>query len=132
MELTTIALFGEAEKGEYQKGYWCQDLSQLVDLFGNPPEESKGLYYATQSILYRHPVIYFRVEEEGFSTRDYSNGVEILSKSPLIKQIIAICAPGVGDPRIISFVTPLCHAYHQILITTEYDLIDYLTASVNE
>lgn len=124
MECSTIALFGEAEKGEYHKGYLCNDLTELADFLGNPPAESRGLFYATQALLYHHPLIFFRVQEEGFSKDDYFLGVKILKESPLIDSIQAICTPGVGDHQIINAILPLCFHYHQILITTEFDFWD--------
>lgn len=127
METSTIALFGEAEKGEYQKGVFCQELTDLLDLFGNPPPDSKGLYYATQALLFHYPCVYFRVEEEGFSIHDYLKGLAILKDSPLIKTISAICTPGLGDKNIINAILPICYANHQILITNESDLFDYLS-----
>ncbi|MES2122361.1 MAG: hypothetical protein V4492_06245, partial [Chlamydiota bacterium] len=62
-----IFLFGEAEKGDYCTPFVCKSLPQLADTFGNPPEESRGLMYAVQAILYERELIYFRVKEEGFS-----------------------------------------------------------------
>lgn len=129
MEPSTIALFGEAEKGEYQKGILCQELTELLELFGNPPPDSKGLYYATQALLFHFPLVYFRVEEEGFSTQDYLKGIAILKASPLLNTIAAICTPGVGDKEIINAILPICYAHHQILITSEQDLFDYLSAA---
>lgn len=125
MEALTIALFGEAEKGLYNKGYLCQDLTELMDVFGNPPPESLGLYYATQALLYHYPLLYFRVGEEGFSVEDYLRSIKVLSESPMINKIGAICTPGVGDHAIIESLLQLCHAYHQVLIATERDFFDY-------
>ncbi len=42
MSKFTIALFGEAEKGEFHAPYFCQTLEQLDDCFGNPPEAVKA------------------------------------------------------------------------------------------
>lgn len=125
---TSIVLFGEAEKGAFQQGYFCENLKELAELLGNPPENSLGLYYATQAILYHYALIFFRVKEEGYSIDDYLKGVEILHKSPLIHTNKAICTPGVGNPKILNSLTDLCLAYHQLLITREQDLFDYLTS----
>lgn len=127
MENTAIALFGEAEKGEFRQGYFCKELSELMDLFGNPPSDSQGLFYATQALLYHYSLIYFRVEQEGFSKEDYLTGIKILSVSPLIKNISAICTPGVGDHTIIDAIMPLCFIHHQIYITNERDFMDFVT-----
>lgn len=126
----TVALFGEAEKGEYRTAYFCQSLEQLVDYLGHPPPESKGLYYAVQALLYHRNLIFFRVREEGFSEQDYFCGAHLLKKQSLIPDIAAICIPGVGNGEIIEAIVPLCAVYHSILITTEADLYDYLTLNV--
>lgn len=126
IDLYTIALFGEAEKGEYAKGYFCHHLEELPDLFGNPPPESSGLYYATQILLYHYPLIFFRVEEEGFSKQDYLRGVKVLETSPLSDKVKALCAPGVGDHTILNALFPFCKNEHRLFITNEKDLLDYL------
>lgn len=127
MSLCTIVLFGEAEKGNYQTPYYCQSLPQLIDNLGNPPAESSGLFYAIQSILYNHPLFFFRVRDEGFSLNDYWNGIHVLQESLFISKVSAICMPGVGDEEVVEAVTPLCKTYHSVLITNEKDLYDYLT-----
>lgn len=126
MHIYTIALFGEAEKGEFILPYFCQNLSQLIDYLGNPPKESKGLFYAIQALLYKRDLIFFRVREEGFSVSDYLAGVTLLKKHPLKTPIAAFCFPGVGNCEILEAVTPICDEYHSILITSESDFYDYL------
>lgn len=130
MEAYTIALFGEAEKGNYKAAYFCNTLEQLVDIFGNAPQNSRGLHYAVQALLYHRNLIFFRVEEEGFSLKDYFYGLDLLRTQESIPQISAICMPGVGNSEIIQAMLPLCAIYHSILITTESDLYDYLTLKV--
>lgn len=125
MGLFTIALFGEAEKGAYRTPYTCQDLPELVEIFGNPPPESRGLYYATQALLHHRKIIFFRVQEEGFSLPDYEEGVEILRKR--VPKLSAICAPGLVDSTILQQIVELCFMNHSILIANEADLYDYLT-----
>lgn len=127
MSTYTIALFGEAERGEFETGYLCRSLGQLVDYLGNPPSNSRGLHYAVQALLYHRDLIFFRVREEGYSIHDYMSGVELLEKQDLIRHIAALCLPGVGDNKIIRVMTPYCQTHHSILITTEADLYDYLT-----
>lgn len=119
-----IALFGEAEKGSFNEGLICSEVTQLLDCYGNPPAESFGLYYAIQALLYNYQLIFFRVEHEGFSKQDYFNGIKILSESPVIRSVHAICTPGVGDHTIINALMPLCN----ILIMNEADLYDYLSS----
>lgn len=123
----TVALFGEAEKGNFNTAYFCENLPQLVDYLGNPPEESKGLFYAVQALLFQRNLIFFRVEEEGFSYQDYLKGFKLLGSVELIPKISAICLPGVGDAEIIDAAIPLCERYHSIIITSEPDLYDFLT-----
>lgn len=125
----SIALFGEAERGEFTKGYKIDTLDELQDLFGNPPPESKGLFFAIQALHYSHSLIFFRVQEEGFSLPDYQQGLTLLEKSPLIKNISAICTPGVGSSQIIDAIIPLCHIHRHIFITNEADFYDYLSHS---
>ncbi len=122
----SIALFGEAEKGKYETPYYCESLTQLVDYFGHPPQESIGLYYAIQALLYNRSLFFFRVKEEGFSQKDYLTGVKLLENNQIISRISAICLPGVGDSAIIQAIIPLCINYHRILIINESDLYDYL------
>lgn len=127
MEIYSVALFGEAEKGEFRKPYFCRTLSQLVEYLGNPPAESAGLYYAVQALLYDRNLIFFRVEQEGFSQLDYLQGFRLLEDRDIIQQLAAICMPGVGDIEIIKATQPVCKLHHSILITTESDLYDFLT-----
>jgi hypothetical protein len=127
MDTYTIALFGEAEKGDYRTAYFCRSLAQLLDFFGNPPPHSRGLHYAVQALLYHRDLIFFRVREEGFSYQDYLLGLNVLQKNEKISELSAICLPGVGDTDIIEAIAPVCAIYHSILITNESDFYDYLT-----
>lgn len=122
----TMALFGEAEKGDYQTAYYMRSLPQLVDYLGNPPPNSQGLFYAVQALLYERQLIFFRVKEEGFSHQDYFSGLKLLQNQSILSEISAICLPGVGDANILEAITPICATYHSILITNEADLYDYL------
>lgn len=124
----TMVLFGEAERGEYKTAYFCESLDQLDEYFGNPPQQSKGLYYAVQAILFRRQLIFIRVPEEGFSFDDYYFGVKLLEEQKLIPHLDAICVPGLADPQILSALEPVIKHYHSILITTELDFYDYLTS----
>ena len=124
-----IALFGEAERGEFTKGYKIKSLTELQDLLGNPPPESRGLFYAIQALHYSHSLIFFRVQEEGFSLPDYLQGLTLLEKSPLIHDITAICTPGVGSSEIMDAIIPICNMHRHIFITNESDFYDYLSHS---
>ena len=125
----TIFLFGEAEKGEFCTPLHCRSLPQLAETFGNPPEESLGILYAVQALMYERKLIYFRVKEEGFSVSDYMRGICLLENKEAFHDLAAICMPGVGDTEIIEATAPICTLYHSLLITSEKDLYDYLTYS---
>lgn len=127
MQPYTIVLFGEAEKGEYQKLCLCQTVGQLLDFFGHPPLHSRGIYYAIQALLYHRSLLFFRVREEGFSYEDYLLGLKILQKQTLVSDIEAMCLPGVGDLEILGASAFICQHYHSFLITNESDFYDYLT-----
>lgn len=121
-----VALFGEAEKGQFKKAYFLHDLPQLMDFLGNPPPDSEGLFFAVQALLYEREIIYFRVQEEGFSRTDYFSGLKTLEK---VKQLNALCLPGVGDAEIFRASDPVCELHKSPLITTQKDLYDYLTST---
>ncbi len=121
-----VALFGEAEKGQFKKAHHLRELPQLIDLLGQPPPDSEGLFFAIQALLFQRQLIYFRVEEEGFSHPDYYSGFKLLEES---KKLHALCLPGVGDGAILSASESLCRKHNSLLITTQKDLYDYLTSS---
>jgi len=121
-----MALFGETEKGRFHYPYFCSSLFQLSDIFGNPPEESLGLTFAIQAIMYERQIIFFRVQEEGYSIDDYMKGIEILKNQSKIKNLCAICIPKVGNHVIINSLNPICQLYKSLIITTEKDFFDYL------
>ena len=123
----TIALFGEAERGQWAKPHVIKALPKLMELLGNPPENSQGLVFAIQALLYEREVIYFRVQEEGFSKEDYFSGLSHLKDREKIKQLHALCLPGVGDKTILNASDPICKLHRSHLIMTEKDLYDYLT-----
>ncbi len=123
-----IALFGESQKGDFRKAYFCQTLIQLSEYLGEPASpESKGVPFAVQALLYEYGVIFFRVHEEGFSLPDYMKGLAYLEKTQSISDLTAICLPGVGNNEILEATTPICAAHHSFLIISEKDLYDYLT-----
>jgi hypothetical protein len=122
-----MTIFGEAEKGQYRFPHFLKDLPQLVDLLGNPPGESEGLSFAIQALLFRRDLIYFRVEQEGFSNPDYYLGLKYLEGKG--SMIHALCLPGVGDPKILDATSAVCRVHNSFLITSQKDLYDYLTAN---
>jgi hypothetical protein len=121
-----MALFGEAERGEYHTPYYCETLPQLVEFLGNPPPDSLGLYFAVQALLFSRKILFFRVKEEGYSLQDYFLGMRLLEKRDVIPHLEAIGIPGVGSSEIIEAMIPLCACYHSILVLTEMDLYDYV------
>ena len=122
-----VAIFGEAEKGDFCTPFFCKSLPQLAETFGNPPDESLGLIYAVQALLFERELIYYRVREEGFSVGDYMRGIHLLENKEAFDALTAICMPGVGDAEIIEATTPICSQRRSLLITTEKDLYDFLT-----
>jgi hypothetical protein len=124
----TIFLFGEAEKGDFCNPQLCKSLPQLSDNFGNPPEDSQGILYGVQALLYERELVFFRVKEEGFSTDDYMRGLKFLQNREIFPYLTAICMPGVGDAEILKATNPICALHKSCLIITESDFYDYLTS----
>jgi hypothetical protein len=124
-----VALFGQAEKGQFKIPYYFKELTQLMEHLGECPQESLGLFFAIQALLYNRDVIYVRVEEEGFSKADYIIGSKHLETPDLIQRPKAICLPGVGDPEILQTFRLICEKHQSFLITTQKDLYDYLTSN---
>ncbi len=124
---SVVALFGESEKGKYNVPYLLKEVPQLIDMLGNPPEDSEGIYYAIQALLFQRDLIFFRVEIEGFSPVDYINGFKYLEKTT---DLHALCLPGVGDPTILDASQGICYRHKSLLITNQKDLYDYLTSNL--
>jgi len=122
-----IALFGEAEKGSYSHLKRITSLEQLCEEFGHPPEDSLGISFAVQALLFQKELIYIRVQQEGFSHEDYIRGIHLLEKACSQIHLSAICLPGVGDNYIIEPTFKLCEQSGSLLLTTSSDLYDYLT-----
>lgn len=128
MNTSTVVLFGESEKGIFHTAYHFSSLIQLVDSLGNPPPDTQGLYYATQVLMHEQDLLFFRVQEEGFSYEDYMEGLNWLHQSQTSQQqLAAFCAPGLGNEELVDSIIKLCNVYHSIYITNESDLFDYLS-----
>lgn len=128
MNSSTIVLFGEAEKGDFETPHYCTDLESLFTLLGQPPEATQGLHFAVRSLLYGYHCIYFRVSEEGVSVPDYSFGLEFLHKSTLTQIAIrALGLPGIGDQDIIEESLMICKERDSLLLMDEKDFYDWLT-----
>jgi hypothetical protein len=128
MARQVVALFGEAEKGEIGSPLLMKTLSHLNDTLGHPPNESRGIFFAIQFLLYEQDVIFIRVKEEGFSTKDYLKGMKHLQNKKQISHLTALCLPGVGDARILDASRPVTETHEALIVTTEQDLYDYLTS----
>jgi hypothetical protein len=122
-----VFLFGEAGRGEFRTPLYLSSLSELIDRCGDPPSGSLGIPYGIQSLLFGRTLVFYRIEEEGFSVNDYMEGLKLLRKGEVARRITAICMPGVGDPEIIHATTPICLHLQSSLVVTEGDLYDYLT-----
>lgn len=123
----SIALFGEAEKGRHRHLHFFSSLTELAHTLGNPPEESQGIHLAIQILLFRQKLIFCKVREEGFSKEDYLYGIHLLKETNDIKNLSAICLPGVGDKEIIEPAINLCKQSNSIIITSQKDFYDYWT-----
>ena len=123
-----VALFGEAERGAVGTPLTMHSLSELNEKLGHPPSDSQGLLFAIQFLLFEQEVIYVRVQEKEFSTRDYLNGIKDFEAKVDTSNLIAFCLPGVGDARIFHAVDPILSAYEALMITTQKDLYDYMTS----
>lgn len=121
-----VFVFGAAERGCFGTPHFFTSLGVMAQTLGNPPEESLGIAYGVQTLLFQRELFYFRVEEEGFSRTDYLRGITLLQKEGKEMQLSAIGLPGVGDQEIISAIAPLCLKMNTLLIFSEKDLYDYL------
>ena len=126
MSKLTIALFGEAERGEYGTPHYLRSVEELAERLGHPPRDSCGLLFAIRTLLFDQHILFFRVEEEGYSLEDYLIGFDVLRNKQSFKPA-ALCLPGVGDNEIIDASCRICHMYKSLLLFTEADLYDYLT-----
>ena len=104
----------------------CDSLPKLCDLFGTPPPESLGIAYAIQALLYKRPLFFFRVREEGFSTKDYLKGFHLMQHPSALPTRLTLVLPGVGSEEILTEATKICQLRNNFLIVTERDLFDYL------
>lgn len=127
MSTQTVVLFGESEKGDYQKPYFLRSIKQLYENLGQAAPDSVGIHFAVQTLLYDFYLIFFRVKEEGYSIQDYFEGLWQLEQKSRESKLNAICIPGVGDGEVINSASSLCINHRSILIITESDLYDYLT-----
>ena len=128
MSCHKIALFGEAEKGDFCTPLVVSHLSFLADVLGHPPEGSNGLHVAIQTLIFQKDVIYVRVKKEGFSPQDYERGLHELKQNKELYLLSAVCMPGMGDCEIINQALELCQLHKALFMTSEKDFYDYMTA----
>ena len=121
-----VFVFGEAERGEYCKPILCSSILHLFDHLGNPPESTEGIAYAVQFLSFSLDLLFFRVEEEGFSEQDYQHGLKLLRRREIPLSISGICMPGVGNGEIIQEAASICSEQKSILILSPKDLYDFL------
>ncbi|SPN73893.1 hypothetical protein C10C_0750 [Chlamydia serpentis] len=121
----TIALFGEAQKGNYDTVYFCRSLIDLYNYLGDA--NSPGITLAIRALLSNYNVMYFRVREEGYCVDSYFFGLHFLNAQTTQKNIIAIGLPGVGNQHIIEASRSLCQKHKSLLLFFDQDLYDLLT-----
>lgn len=123
-----IFLFGEAEKGRFCTPFCISHIGQLLEILGHPPCDTQGISYAIQALLFKRELLFFRIEQEGFSKEQYLRGIDLLNREGLTLQLTAVGLPGVGDKEIIEAITPFCITSKSLLVLTQGDLFDYLTS----
>ena len=122
-----LFIFGEAEKGPFCRPVLCKEPLELFNQFGHAPQESYGLILALQSIFYQRPVLFFRVEEEGYSLNDYYKGLELLQTDWDSIPIQGIALPGVSNLEIIEKTERFIFKKRSLFLMNEKDFFDFLT-----
>ncbi len=122
-----IALFGEAQKGDFSDLVTLHSLEKLHEVFGMPPGTTQGMWFSIQFLMQNEMIYFYRVKEEGFSSHCYHQGLNVLEKQILQYPLKAICMPGVGDRDIIDRATNLCKRRSIIFLCTQSDFYDYAT-----
>ena len=127
MDLHTIALFGEAEKGSFHTLFYLKNLINLYEFLGSPPPLSRGIPLAIGLLHARYHILYIRVEEEGFSLKDYYAGLKLIETEEPAINLSGIMMPGVADSSLIKEGAHLCEKSRALILTSQQDLYDYLT-----
>ncbi|MCI5051732.1 MAG: hypothetical protein MRY21_01185 [Simkaniaceae bacterium] len=122
-----IALFGEAELGEFRRLIFLGSIQECCKRLGNPPSNTLGVGIAVQTLMFQRHVVYIRVNEEGYSDEDYFQGLELLKAQNSLPQLSAVCMPGVSNPLIIDEAMKVCKQERALFISLERDLYDMLT-----
>jgi len=128
MQPSTIALFGQATKGELNTLYRCKNVEELFSYFGEPPSDSEGLFHAIQTLLYGRTILYYRVHEEGVSVQDYYLGLKLLQENLFsLDPIGALFLPRVGESQLLDEGFHLCRKSGSLLLIEAADFYDYIT-----
>lgn|SRR3989338_4363988 len=125
MEKRVISIFGESEKGEYEKFYPIADLAEAFEILGSPPKETEALQFSLQILGASQPILFFRVKEEGFSFDSYAKGIELLKVNSGPFTIQALFMPGLSDPNLIEKAREACEKHQAVLLITDKDFQDY-------
>lgn len=125
--MPTILLFGQSPLKGDTRFVLLQSLEDLSKLLGNTLDQlTLGAKLAVNSLLSHQDVLFFSVEKEGFSLKDYHAAVEMIEKKKLPEfEVIAI--PGVSDTVLIQKLTQLTSKNNHLLLKTEKDLYQYLS-----
>ena len=133
MQPASVALFGQAAKGEHNTLYRCNSIEELFSYFGEPPSDSEGIFHAIQTLLYGRSLLYYRVHEEGMSINDYLQGLHLLrDPSNKVPAIGALFLPRIGVEEVIEEGIQVCKLHKSLLFIKESDLYDYLTEQPNQ
>ena len=127
MDRALCALFGEAQKGTFQTPYYVKSVDQLFYYLGEPPCDTRGLFFAIQSLMHGVDLIYFRVSEEGVSESEYLFGMRYLQGDLQGGVLDALYLPGVGSKELIEEGFQVCKNHESLFIMNEADFYDYLT-----
>lgn len=117
-------IFGQAEEGPCSRLILCRNMEELLDRFGQAPEDSRGISCAVQALLSSCNGCYFcRVEQEGISLEDYYQGLYELKKIAKEEPVCALFLPGVSDRLLIDHVMEAF--WGSLLCMEESDFFDW-------
>ena len=127
-----IVIFGKASSAKPGKFYKVKDLEQLLAKIGMPVDHTIGVHLAVQTLLYKYPVMFYPVLEEGSSKKCYEEGMKKLLKSKLSDEVIAVVMPGFGSKPVVDKALDFCAEKKCVLILNEEDFYDFLTYEGDE
>lgn len=122
-----VVIFGEAQVGPYMRFSSCKDLAELMECFGEPPDNTMGLHYAVKALLSEKPCIFFRVTEEGYSVEEYYCGLQNLDKIP-DHTFSAIFIPGMSNQEFVNAALRYCHLHQHLLFMNPADFYDWMVS----